>query len=57
MNFIRSASPKNVSDELNALKRTFKNITIVAGENDCSSNPNLTSSDEQIEHVETLFQL
>ena len=35
---IRGASLRNISDELNDLNSTFKNITIVAGGNDCSSN-------------------
>ena len=35
---IRGASLRNISDELNDLNSTIKNITIVAGENDCSSD-------------------
>ena len=38
---IRGASLRNISDELNDLNSTFKNITIVAGGNDCSSNSTL----------------
>ena len=33
---IRGASLRNISDELNDLNSTFKNITIIAGRNDCS---------------------
>ena len=38
---IRGASLRNISDELNDLNSTFKNITMVAGGNDCSSNSTL----------------